>query len=156
MHSDAGSSAAYRQENVAMDKGSEFRNLTDEELNAVTGGADESWWSGTDEVAEFKQLALELARCCGVLGPTFRWDNWTGMAHSALQVRGDLFWMRGEGMTNLEHFDWEIRELTNEELIFVTGGADSSNNNKLPIAQARTTVKDAHDRYANVEIVYLR
>lgn len=59
-------------------------------------------------------------------------------------------------MTNLEHFDWEIRELTNEELIFVTGGADSSNNNKLPIAQARTTVKDAHDRYANVEIVYLR
>jgi bacteriocin-like protein len=72
MHSDAGSSAPHRQENAAMDKRSEIRNLTDEELNAVTGGADESWWSGTDEVAEFKQLALELARCCGVLGPTFR------------------------------------------------------------------------------------
>jgi hypothetical protein len=54
-----------------MDTSSEIRTLADEELNAVSGGADESWWSGTDEVAEFKQLALSLARSCGVLGPTF-------------------------------------------------------------------------------------
>jgi bacteriocin-like protein len=54
-----------------MDMSSEIRNLTEEELASVTGGADETWWSGTDEVAERKELALSLARCCALLGPTF-------------------------------------------------------------------------------------
>ena len=54
-----------------MDKSSEVRSLTDDEMDAVAGGAgSESWWSGTDEAAAFAQLALSVARCCGVLGST--------------------------------------------------------------------------------------
>ena len=54
-----------------MDNSSEVRSLTDVEMDAVTGGASsETWWSGTDEAAEFAQLALSVARCCGVLGST--------------------------------------------------------------------------------------
>lgn len=53
-----------------MDNSSEVRSLTDVEMDAVTGGASsETWWSGTDEAAEFAQLALSVARCC-VLGST--------------------------------------------------------------------------------------
>ena len=58
-------------------------------------------------------------------------------------------------MTKLEHFDCELCELTAEELTFVAGGAEPTNNRTLPLAQVRTAVKDAHDRYANVEVAYL-
>jgi hypothetical protein len=58
-------------------------------------------------------------------------------------------------MTQLEHFDFD-GELTGQELTFVTGGAEPTQNRKFPLAQARSEVKDAHDRYANVEVAYLR
>jgi hypothetical protein len=46
----------------------ELRELTPEELDAVSGGAS-NYFSGDDEVA-FKAMVLELARNCGVLGST--------------------------------------------------------------------------------------
>jgi hypothetical protein len=57
-------------------------------------------------------------------------------------------------MTKLEHFDFD-GELTEHDLTFVTGGAEPTHNRKFPLAQARSGVKDAHDRYANVEVAYL-
>ena len=58
-------------------------------------------------------------------------------------------------MTKLEHFDRELGELTEEELTLVTGGAEPAHNGRLPLAQKRTSVKDSHDRYANIEVSYL-
>jgi hypothetical protein len=46
----------------------ELRELTAEEMDAVSGGAS-NYFSGDDEVA-YKAMVLELARSCGVLGPT--------------------------------------------------------------------------------------
>jgi len=57
-------------------------------------------------------------------------------------------------MTKLESFDFD-GELTEQDLAFVTGGAEPTQNRKSPLAQARSGVKDAHDRYANVEVAYL-
>lgn len=59
-------------------------------------------------------------------------------------------------MNKLGHFDCEPLELTAEELALVTGGAEPTNNKKSPLAGARTEVKDSHDRYANIEVSYLR
>jgi hypothetical protein len=58
-------------------------------------------------------------------------------------------------MTKREHFDLG-GELTEQELTSVTGGAEPIHNRKSPLARARSEVKDSHDRYANVEVAYLR
>jgi hypothetical protein len=58
-------------------------------------------------------------------------------------------------MTKLDHFDVD-GGLTERELTFVTGAAEPIHNGKFPLARARSEVKDAHDRYANVEVAYLR
>jgi hypothetical protein len=73
----------------------------------------------------------------------------------ALQVRaGPLFEREERAMTKLEHR--EVRELTEQELTLVTGGAEPTHNSRSPFAQKRTSVKDSHDRYANIEVTYER
>jgi hypothetical protein len=58
-------------------------------------------------------------------------------------------------MTKLERFVFEMGELTQQELTLVAGGAEPTHNRKFPLVRARSEVKDAHDRYANVEVSYL-
>ena len=55
-------------------------------------------------------------------------------------------------MTTLEDFIFDD-ELTERELALVAGGAEPTQNRKF---QARTVVKDSHDRYANIEVSYLQ
>ena len=57
-------------------------------------------------------------------------------------------------MTKLERFTFEMGKLTEQELTLVAGGAEPTQNRKIPLFRARTEVKDSHDRYANIEVSY--
>ena len=59
-------------------------------------------------------------------------------------------------MTKLQQCEQDVGELTLDELTLVVGGAEPTHNRPFSMNLTRTTVKDSHDRYANIEVSYLR
>ena len=57
-------------------------------------------------------------------------------------------------MTKPERLVVETHDVTEQELAFVAGGAEPTQNRKSQPGQRRSEVKDSHDRYANIEVSY--